>query len=74
MIYLGKHGTNARKKKYDELKAEWLLNRNACKFAVGGTRTVAQVALAYLDHAEEYYAQGSEYQQMRLAVQPISEL
>lgn len=74
MIYLGKHGSDESKAKYEELKAEWLLNRNAAKFAAGGARTMAQVALAYLDHAEEYYAEGSEFSQMRLAVQPISEL
>lgn len=32
MIYLGKHGTGESKQKYEELKAEWLLNRNAAKF------------------------------------------
>ncbi|MGN6547673.1 MAG: tyrosine-type recombinase/integrase [Aureliella sp.] len=73
MIYLGKHGTPESKEKYEQLKAEWLLNRNAVKFR-GGNKTLAQVALAYLDHAEEYYAEGSEYAQMRLAIQPISEL
>jgi len=74
MFYLGKHGTPESREKYERLKAEWLKNRHAGKFAPISSLTMAQVCLAYLDHAEEYYAQSSEYEQLRLTVKPISEL
>ena len=73
--YLGRHGSTESRQKYDRLKAEWLINRHAPKFADGayGT-TMAEVCLAYLDHAKEYYRGGPEFRNMKSAILPISEL
>ncbi|MGN6543540.1 MAG: tyrosine-type recombinase/integrase, partial [Aureliella sp.] len=75
MFYLGKHGTPESVEKYERLKAEWLVNRHAGKFAADPSGpTVAQVCLAYLDHAKTYYHNGTECVSIRLALQPLSEL
>lgn len=75
MFYLGQHGTPESKEKYERLKAEWLVNRHAGRFAADPSGpTVAQVCLAYLDHAKAYYHNGTECVSIRLALQPLSEL
>ena len=74
-FYLGEYGSDESRERYAALKAEWLVNRNAAKFSgdVGGP-TMASVALAYLDHAEAYYGPGTELENLKLSIVPISTL
>lgn len=76
LYYLGEYGTDESKRKYEQLKAEWLVNRHSAKYSpqlIGPT--VADVCLAFLDHAECYYPkEGDEYDSYRYAMVPLSEL
>ena len=74
--YLGQYGSAESKERYNRLKAEWLVNRNTKRFQAKSTGpTIADMALAYLDHAEAYYGpQSSEYVNLKLAIRPLSEL
>lgn len=74
--YLGIYGTEESKEKYNRLKAEWLLNRHAGAFQPIASEgpTMAEVCLAYLDHAEKYYALRSVYLNLERACQPIDEM
>jgi integrase len=74
--YLGEYGSEESRKRYESLKAEWLTNRHASKFKPPASSgpTIAELCLAYLDFAEAYYKTGSEYKNLKLAVQPLSEL
>lgn len=60
---------------YSRLKSEWLLNRSShvSKASLDGP-TIAEVCLAFLDHAKDYYPTGNEYNNFTQAVKPISEL
>lgn len=74
-FYLGQHGSQESRDKYAALKAEWLVNRNAAKFTGDESGpTMAGIALAYLDHAEAYYGPGTELENLKLALRPISSL
>ena len=75
VVYLGSYGTEESKERYNRLKAEWLLNRHSAAFKPASSGPVmADVCLAYLDHAEEYYAQSTECANFKLAIRPVSEL
>jgi integrase len=71
--YLGPYGSDESKERYNRLKAEWLVNRQAEKFQSTGP-TVADVCLAFLAHAETYYATSDEAYQYKLAIRPLSDL
>ena len=71
--YLGEYGSEASKEAYNRLKAEWLVNRHSQKFVKAGP-TIADICLAFLDHAEAYYAATDDGYQYKLAVRPLSEL
>jgi integrase len=74
-VYLGPYGSPESKERYDRLKAEWLLNRHTAAFNPCSTGpTMADVALAYLAHAETYYALSTEYVNLKLAIRPVSKL
>lgn len=74
VIYLGKYGTAESRLEYDRIKAEWLANRHSSKFFRGsGEPTMADVCLAYLDHAEKYYPTGNEFLNIRSALRPVSD-
>lgn len=73
VVYLGKHGTDESREAYNRVKAEWLVNRNAAEFCPNSTGpTMADVCLAYLDHAKLYYPTGNEYANFESAIRPIS--
>lgn len=74
--YLGEYGSEESKERYNRLKAEWLLNRHVGPFLPKSQSgpVVAEVCLAYLDHAESYYANSSEYVNLKLAIGPLNEL
>jgi len=75
MFYLGPHGSDESKTKYAKLKAEWLVSKNAEKFVQSPDGpAIAAVCLAYLDHAEIYYGPGTELENLKLAIKPLSEL
>jgi integrase len=75
VFYLGLHNTPESQEKYAQLKAEWLVSKNAEKFVQSPDGpTIASLCLAYLDHAEVYYGPGTELKNTKLAIQPLSEL
>ncbi len=77
MIYLGEYNSAESRERYARIKAEWLLNPQAEKFKPKSKKsgpTMADVCLAYLDHAEKYYQVSTEYVNLKLAIGPISEL
>jgi len=57
--YLGKHGTPASQEKYARLIAEWLdrerISTGAERRGPRGDVTIAELILAYLRHALDYY-------------------
>jgi hypothetical protein len=75
-IYLGRFGSEESKERYARLKAEWLVSKHTETFrpSYSGGLTMAEVALAYLDHAERYYAASTEYANLKLDVRPMSQL
>lgn len=75
IIYLGKHGSPESHELYNRLKSEWLLNRHAAvsRVTLEGP-TIAEVCLAFLDHAQQYYPTGNEYNNFEQAIKPLSEL
>jgi len=75
VIYLGPHDTDESRERYNRVKAEWLVNRHSPKFRpkISSGPTMAEVCLEYLDFAETYYSVG-EYKNLKLAIQPVSEL
>jgi integrase len=75
MFYLGEYNSDESREKYARLKAEWLVSNNAAKFVADPAGpSMASIALAYLDHAESYYGPGTELENLKLALRPISEL
>jgi integrase len=75
-IYLGTYGSDESRQRYATVKAEWLAARHDRKFTATKTSgpTMAQLAVAYLDFAEGYYRDSSEYANLKLALQPVSAL
>ena len=56
VVYLGQHGAEEFRRKYETVKAEWLVNRHSAEFSPNSTGpTMADICLAYLDHAKKYY-------------------
>ena len=53
-VYLGAHGTPEAKRTYEAVVSEWLANGRTAPQAAG-TCTVAELAAAYLNHADGYY-------------------
>jgi integrase len=73
--YLGEYGTPESRELYARLKSEWLATRHAPKFAPAkSVTTMANVCLAFLDHAESYYGKGKELSNLEMAIRPVSEL
>ena len=59
--YLGPHGTKASKLEYDRLVGEWLAaGRPALPSPESRQITVAEVVLAFLKHARQYYLKNGE--------------
>jgi hypothetical protein len=62
-FYLGRHGSPKSRAEYDRVIAEWLTNgrRLHAAASVGGSDlTVNEILVAYLGHAEVYYAKNGE--------------
>lgn len=80
VIYLGEYGSEKSLERYRAVKAEWLLGRQAFKAKAKATRgrtqwpTMAELAVAYLEHAEAYYGSSTEYANLKLACRPIRDL
>ncbi|MCH8881588.1 MAG: tyrosine-type recombinase/integrase [Planctomycetes bacterium] len=56
-FYLGRHGTEHSKAKYDRLIAEWLANGRKVPNRIEGEpeRLICELIAAYWDHAQVYY-------------------
>lgn len=75
VFYLGDYGSEDSHEKYAKLKAEWRIGKNTPKFVSDPSGpTLAAVALEYLDHAEAYYGPGTELENLKLAIVPLSRL
>jgi hypothetical protein len=76
VIYLGMHGTEESKERYNRVKAEWLVNRHAAQFQPRQSDgpLVSDLCNAFLDHAEVYYPTSDELKLFKLAIQPLSAL
>ncbi len=75
VIYLGEYDSPESHKAYNKIKSEWLVNRHSSKFRRTGLVTMAELFLAYLDHAEPYYGTDStELANLKLAIKSVSSL
>ena len=54
-FYLGKHDSPMRHAAYKRLIAEWLANHQLESRPASSSRTVNEILLAYLRHAQQYY-------------------
>lgn len=77
--YLGPHGTQASKREYDRLVAEWLQHgRQLTVGPQGELLTVVELIVAYVHHARGYYRKDgkptSEVEAIRLSLRPVKEL
>ena len=78
IFYLGLYGTEASKKKYDRLIAEWLANGRRLPRTAEQGLTVGELVLRYWDFAHGYYVKDGELTKeipcIRLAVRPLNDL
>ena len=78
IFYLGPYGTEASKKKYDRLIAEWLANGRRLPSAGEQGLTVGELVLRFWDFAHGYYVKDGEPTKeipcIRLAVRPMNDL
>jgi integrase len=76
-LYLGRHGSSESRAEYDRRIAEWLTTGRR-SLAPGSDLTVAELALAYLKHADVYYRKNgqptSEVKNIARAIKPLREL
>ncbi len=64
-IYLGKHGTKESRERYQQVVADWIANNRilATRGAQGATTdalSIAELMLAYLDFASDYYVKNGQ--------------
>ncbi len=77
--YLGKFNTPESRRKYAALLAEWNASGEQLPAGAGASLTVAEIAVAYLRHAEQFYraADGTptgETETLRHALRPLNRL
>jgi integrase len=74
--YLGSYGSQESRQQYARLLAEWEASNRSPTFGEPiETLTMAQVVMAFLDHAKPYYGEDStEYDHLRRCTKPISEM
>ncbi|MFP6667591.1 MAG: site-specific integrase, partial [Pirellulales bacterium] len=74
MHYLGTHGSDSSRQKYDQLIAEWLTIGRG-KTTTTHNWTITQLVVAYMRHAEAYYVKNgkptSEVGCIRSALKPL---
>lgn len=78
-FYLGRFGSAKAKAEYDRRIAEWLAGGRQAPGPTAHTRTVAEVILAYWQHAQTHYrmpdgSPGGELGLVRLALRPLKAL
>ncbi len=72
---LREYGSPESKTTYNRIIGEFIASNCSPVFREKPSKlTMAQVSLAFLNHAETYYVQGKEYEQFKVACKPISEL
>ncbi len=75
--YLGPHGSQASKKEYDRIVAEYLASDRSPSFGISNVvYTVAMLMRDYLHHAKAYYGEGvnSEWHRIKLPCAVLKEL
>ncbi|TWU21755.1 site-specific tyrosine recombinase XerC [Novipirellula galeiformis] len=74
---LGPHGTQASRRKYDQIIAEYLASgRSSCFGVAADEYTVAMMMVEYLAYSKVYYgnAAGSEWHKAKCAAKPLKKL
>jgi len=80
-FYLGRHDSPESRAEYDRVIAEWLTNGRRLHVAASGggsDLTINEMLVAYLGHAESYYAKNGrptkEPEDIRYAIRPLRQL
>ncbi|MCK4658707.1 MAG: hypothetical protein KAV82_04220 [Phycisphaerae bacterium] len=82
-IYLGQHGTEESRQRYEQVIAEWLSNHRQLaerRELLDSPRalSVGELVIAYLEHAESYYVKNGhptgEFENIKDAVRQLSRL
>jgi integrase len=72
---LGKHGTKESKAEYNRLVAEFISSNCSPTFGQAiPSITIRDVLAAFTLHAQDYYPQGDEFRNFKLAMSPMREL
>ena len=71
---LGPYGSPESKEKYGRLIAEYSSSGKAASYGKAKKHLIEDLLLAYVKFAREYYAGGSEFTNMKLAIKPMLEL
>ena len=71
---LGPYGSPESKEKYGRLIAEYAASGNSKNFGKPDSFLIEDLVLAYLKHAEEYYAGSTEFKNMKLVVRPLVDI
>ncbi len=71
---LGPYGSAESKEKYGRLIAEYSASGKSQNFGKKNQFLIEDLLLAYLKHAQEYYAGSSEFKNMKLVVRPVLDL
>lgn len=76
--YLGTHGSQASKDRYDKLLSDWLAGRLAPRGDGPPVMTVGEVADRYQEYAENYYRKGGkatgQLERVKIALGPVRTL
>jgi hypothetical protein len=76
-FYLGPFGTQASKREYDRVIAEYLASGRSSMFGKPvDALTITQIAVAYTQYAKGYFGTGptSEFHRIRLVVKAVRKL
>ncbi len=74
-FYLGKYDSEESHAAYRRIIGEWVASNGSPVFGEKpSSLTMAQLALAYLKYAKQYYKDSKEYRNLVLAIKPVSEL
>lgn len=83
-VYLGKHGSDSSRTKYEQVIARWLANGRKLPEARGAAphhnddQTMCDLMVAFLEHAQTYYTKNGkltgEYNNIKDALRPLARL
>ncbi len=71
---LGPYGSDESKEKYGRLIAEYSASDKSDNYGKSDEFLIEDLLLAYMKHAQQYYAGSTEYANMKLVVAPVLDL